>query len=100
MAAAINTVIVRPLDNSFFAVVKDKLQRIFEFQSARAACKLQQPGCARASVAGAHKPQILKELRVVVTRNRDERRPGTGARGANIDHMAESTGSPGIKLIE
>src|SRR5262245_10612999 len=100
MAAAINAVVIRPLDNSFFTVEKDKLQRIFKLQSARAACKLQQPGCARPSVAGAYKPQIVEDLRVVVPRDGDEGRPGTRTSCANIDHVTESTGSPGVKLIE
>src|SRR5205085_2708556 len=92
--------VVGPFHNGFLAIEKDKLQRVFEFQSRRRARKFQQPCRAGASVACADESKIVEELRIVVTCDRDSGGFRTGTRSPDIHHVPEAAWCPRVEFVK
>src|SRR5204863_9632803 len=72
--AAINAIVIGPLDDRFFAVEENELELVLELQICRAAGELQEPRSAGSAVACADKPNILEKLGVVMAGDRNDRR--------------------------
>src|SRR5262249_10939684 len=89
-----------PFDHRFLAVEKDELQRILKLEVSRRACKFQKPSGARAAVACADKPDILKVFGVVMSGDGDHRGLRTPANCSDVDHMSKSERRPCIEFIK
>ena len=100
MPAAIHAVVIGPLDDSFFAVEEDKLQRILQLEIPRASRKFQEPRGTGTTVIGADETHRLEKLRVVMAGDSNNGRLRTCTPRPNVHHVLKAAGRPRIEFVQ